>query len=75
MQIEMYAKIGDIEQSAPDYFVRCHQSYLVNSRHVKKIGKTEVELANGKKVPISQRRRRELLKSMKSMVDESFTIK
>ena len=50
-------------------FFRVHKSHLVNVRHVRKIHKTdggEAELSNGSKIPISQRKKEEFLKSIES---------
>lgn len=38
------------------YFLQCHKSYAVNLMHISKIGKYEIVLKNGKKLPISQSR-------------------
>lgn len=36
-------------------FIRCHRSYIVGLRHIKRIGINELELDNGKIIPISRR--------------------
>lgn len=36
-------------------FIRCHRSYIVGLRYIKKIGKTELELDNSDLIPISRR--------------------
>lgn len=38
-----------------DFFISCHRSYLVNLRYIKSIGKTEIFLDNGEKIPLSRR--------------------
>lgn len=35
-------------------FVRCHRSYIVGLKHVKRIGKNTLELDNGTKSPVSR---------------------
>ena len=35
-------------------FLRIHQSYLVNYNYIKQFGNTELELSNGKQLPISE---------------------
>ena len=35
-----------------------HQSYLVNYNYIKQFGNTELELSNGKQLPISEDRRK-----------------
>lgn len=36
-------------------FVRCHRSYIVGLRYIKKIGSSELELDNGHVIPVSRR--------------------
>lgn len=42
------------------YFVRCHQSFLINNAYIKKISSGEVELYNGEIIPISKRYRSDM---------------
>jgi len=35
-------------------FVRCHRSYIVGLKHIKKIGKTEIELDDGRIITVSR---------------------
>ena len=42
----------------PSLFVRCHQSYLVNSHYIKKYLKEGIlELTTGERIPVAERRR------------------
>ncbi len=41
-------------------FVACHRSYIVNLRHVRSIGRTQVKLDGGALVPLSRRLREEV---------------
>ena len=42
----------------PSLFVRCHQSYLVNARYVRKYYKEGIlELTTGEHIPVAERRR------------------
>ena len=47
--------IGDLGKLLTGEFVSCHRSYIVNLRTVRSIGKTEVCLDSGEKVPLSRR--------------------
>jgi len=48
--------IGNMEKELDDKdFVRCHRSYIVGLRYVKRIGKNELELDNGIIIPVSRR--------------------
>ncbi|MBS7007066.1 LytR/AlgR family response regulator transcription factor [Anaerostipes sp.] len=54
---ESVGKLGDLEEqlSGKD-FLRCHQSFIVNMRHVRGFAGTELVLAaGGQKVPVSRR--------------------
>ena len=44
-----------LEQMLGEGFVRCHRSYLVGMRHIKKITKTDIVLDNSKSIPLSRR--------------------
>ncbi|WP_406243089.1 LytR/AlgR family response regulator transcription factor [Tissierella carlieri] len=56
---EKYAtrkNIGIIENELEqNTFVRCHRSYIVGLKHIKRIGKTDIELDNGDVIPVSRR--------------------
>lgn len=53
----IYKKIDEVEQFAPDYFIRCHQSYLINPYYTKgAITGSSFELVTGQKIPISRSR-------------------
>lgn len=58
--LEMYGKLGDVLNRLSDEFVRCHQSFAVNLRYVEHLGATDVELVDGRCVPVSRRRRQEV---------------
>ncbi len=51
--IKSNMNIGTFQKT--DLFISCHRSYLVNLRFVKSIGKTEIHLDNGEKIPLSRR--------------------
>ena len=47
-----------------DHFLRCHSSYLVNLFFVKRVGKLELELTNGERLPISQPKRKLVMEKL-----------
>ena len=51
-----HEKISDLEQRMGDTFVRCHQSFLVNMRYIRRIENDSFKLENGEKISISKRR-------------------
>lgn len=50
----VYRKLNDIQKQMPDYFVRSHQSYLVNMNEVDRMHSLVIELKNGERLPISR---------------------
>lgn len=49
--------IGTMEKELDQsLFIRNHRSYIVSVPHIEKIGREEIELDNGKVVPVSRRR-------------------
>ena len=53
--LETRANIGDMEKLLGKAFVRCHRSYIVGLRHVRRITKTAVVFDDGREVPVSRR--------------------
>ena len=54
-----YARLSDIEAELPRGFIRIHNRYLVNLRHVDRIGNTFC-LCGGEKLPVSRACRQDL---------------
>lgn len=53
--IEYYNKISNIENSIPkNNFFRCHRSYIVNLKYIKKFCNTEILLDNDEKILLSK---------------------
>ena len=60
---ELYKKLNEIEEvmkNSPVSFLRIHQSFLVNYRHISKLGYDFVEVDNGKIISISEDRRKKI---------------
>ena len=47
--------ISTVKNMLPEEFVFCHRSYIVNMRYVRSIGKTDIMLDSGEKIPLSRR--------------------
>jgi DNA-binding LytR/AlgR family response regulator len=48
--------IGEIQKElSNDLFVRCHRSYIVSLKYIKRIGNNELELDNGDVIPVSRK--------------------
>lgn len=53
--------IEDLETMLDSYgFIRCHQSFLVNCRYVREFRKSSMELMDGRNVPVSKHRLKEV---------------
>ena len=57
-----YGKMNALERRLPPpprcRFLRIHQSFLVNFDHIKSIGSSEIVMADGTVLPISEERRK-----------------
>lgn len=49
-------RLDELAESFPNYFFRCHKSYLVNLRMVIKYDKETASLKSGESVPIARRK-------------------
>jgi two-component system response regulator LytT len=67
----VYAKFEDLKKYKRDYFVRCHNSYVVNLIHVENMEDQHFLLKNGRKVPISRSRCKEAKESYLSFLMRS----
>lgn len=54
--IRVNMKLGDLEERLPEYFVRVHQSYLVNMKRIRFFSAKGVELSDGRVIPVSRPR-------------------
>lgn len=51
---ETMQKLSEVEKQLPDYFLRIHQSFLVNMNFIQSISAYQLETADGNKFPISR---------------------
>lgn len=67
---EAVGKLSDLHNTLRSCgFIRCHQGFVVNIRHIKCIDDCEVELTNGAKLPLSVRKRKATLSEYDSFVE------
>lgn len=59
--VSVYMTIAQLERELPETFVQCHKSYLVNLDYVFKLSGDAITLRTGEKIPVSQRKRSELV--------------
>lgn len=72
---EFYGKLNEIEYSLKNCkvsFLRVHQSFLVNYKHVEKLSYDLVVMDNGKKISISEERRKMISERYCSMEDTFY---
>lgn len=72
---ELYGKLNEIEKSLKECkasFLRVHQSYLVNYKHVKGQSYDFVVMDNERKISISEDRRRMISEQYCSMEDTFY---
>lgn len=55
-EIVYYDQISNLETVLGEGFYRIHRSYLVSLKYVIRLSRTEVEIANGEKLPLSKYR-------------------
>ena len=70
-----YGKLNDIEKSLKKSkvaFLRVHQSFLVNYKHVDELGYDFVVLDNGKQISISEDRRKNISQEYCAMEDTFY---
>ena len=69
--LDYYERIENLETKLDDHFFRCHRSYLINLKHLKGYKNGTAYMDNGREVPVSRLRSRELssvvLQYMKSI--------
>ena len=60
-QEEIASRMDHLEKTLQDHgFMRVHKGYLVNYRYITRLDKAEATLINGKKIPISRRKSRDI---------------
>lgn len=54
--IKVNMKLSDMEEQLPEYFLRVHQSYLVNMKQIRFFSSKGAELTDGSVIPVSRPR-------------------
>jgi DNA-binding LytR/AlgR family response regulator len=72
-EIVFYQKLNRLqEQLDGTRFLRCHQSYIVNTAYVALVSSTDITLLNKKKIPISKRYSKEIREYLSRQQTESI---
>ena len=55
-EVSFYDSIENIAESLPDYFIRCHRSYIINSNYIisAQLGEMTICLKDNSKIPMSR---------------------
>lgn len=67
---QMYSTMRDIIAKLPGSFLRCHNSYLVNSERIVTVRSTEIVLTSGSKIPMSKRYAKEARERLAALEHE-----
>lgn len=67
---QMYSTMRDIIAKLPESFLRCHNSYLVNSERIVTVRSTEIVLTSGSKIPMSKRYAKEARERLATLEHE-----
>ena len=62
--VDYYDRLEDLEQRVDSRFFKCHRSYLVNLDYVSGCQEGQVLLPQGKRIPVSRLRERELTQAL-----------
>ena len=67
--------MGDLESKLKDHgFIRVHKGYLVNYLYIRQIGSNEVTLTNNKVLPLSSKRKDEIMEEYLSITRKNKSI-
>lgn len=72
LQDQFYGKMNDIEEQVTSLngrFLRVHQSFLVNFDYIKMLSSTEIEMLDGRKIQISEDRRKNVRARFSALLD------
>lgn len=67
----IYRKLDDVQKELPGYFLRCHQSYLVNMNEIKSLKPLRVDLYQGDMIPISRPKYKEAKERFLEFIGEA----
>lgn len=70
--IETYGKIGEMEEELQKNFFRVHKGYLVNMNCVERYSRTEVQMRDGARLPISKYKYQEFVKAYLEYIAEDY---
>lgn len=69
-KIEYYDKISELEESLKPDFFRIHKGYLINMKYSEWYDRTEVQMKNGDRLPISKYKYQEFIKAYQNYISK-----
>ncbi len=69
-ELESYGKIGEMEEELQKRFFRIHKGYLVNLKYVERYSRTEVQMKDGARLPISKYKYQDFVKAYLEYIAE-----
>ncbi|MCU6734227.1 LytR/AlgR family response regulator transcription factor [Diplocloster agilis] len=63
-----YGKLDEMMERLPWYFLRCHQSWIVNMEKLKEVQNSYIEMDSAKRIPVSRNR----CKTVRKFAEENF---
>lgn len=67
----LWMKMSEAESQFPDYFVRCHNSFLVNMKFVAEHERNCLRLVNGQEIVVSRSRKEMTTEKLNSYMDST----
>ena len=64
-------KLSELQEQLPAYFVRCHQSYMVNLHMMEQMTDQNITLMDGTCIPISRSRKQETMEGVRNLDQEN----
>lgn len=68
---QMRMKLSELQEQLPAYFVRCHQSYMVNLHMMEQMTDQNITLMDGTCIPISRSRKQETMEGVRNLDQEN----
>ena len=62
--------LKDVAEKLPDYYYRCHSSYIVNLRCITKISNYKIFLDGGEEIPVPVKRYSQVRNEIKSLIEK-----
>jgi len=69
-KFSIWMKMSDVEPKFPEYFVRCHNSYLVNMKYITSYKNNYFRLADGNEIMVSRSKKEETIEKFYAYEDE-----